>query len=46
MNVARVTEISAQSATSFDDADQNVDMENNEIKAYRVNMQVTFLLDD
>ena len=67
MNVARVTEISAQSPTSFDDAvkvgierasktlrgirsvwikDQNVDIENNEIKAYRVNMEVTFLLDE
>ena len=67
MTVARVTEISATSPTSFDDAvkqgierasktlrnvqgawikDNNVDVENGAVKAYRVNMQVTFLLDD
>ncbi|MGG7643649.1 dodecin family protein [Rhodovulum sp. YNF3179] len=67
MSIARVTEISATSPTSFDDAvkqgierasktlrhiqgawvkDNNVDVENGAVTAYRVNMQVTFLLDD
>lgn len=67
MSVARVTEISATSPNSFDDAvkqgieraaktlrniegawvkDQNVMIENNTITAYRVNLAVTFVLDD
>jgi len=67
MAVARVTEISATSASSFDDAvkvgldrankslrnvegcwikDMNVQVENGAIKSYRVNMEVTFILDD
>ena len=66
MGVARITEISATSPTSFDDAvkqgidratktlrgiegawikDQNVEIENGSIKAYRVNMAVTFVLE-
>ncbi len=65
--VARVTEITASSTKSFDDAitvgiaracktldnvtsawvqDQKVDIENGEIKAYRVNLKVTFILND
>jgi flavin-binding protein dodecin len=67
MSVARVTEISATSSSSFDDAvktgleratktlrnvesawvkDMNVSLEGGSIKHYKVNMQVTFLLDD
>lgn len=67
MSVARVTEISATSPTSFDDAvqqgiarasktlrgmksawvkDQNVEIENEKISHYRVNLAVTFVLDD
>ncbi len=67
MSVARVTEISSTSPTSFDDAvskgierasktlrgiksawikDANVDVENGKVSAYRVNMAVTFVLDD
>lgn len=67
MTVARVTEISATSPDSFDDAvkqgveraaktlrnlqsawvkEQNVIIENDKIAAYRVNILVTFLLDD
>ncbi|MEY8842655.1 dodecin family protein [Cribrihabitans sp. XS_ASV171] len=67
MSVARVTEISATSTQSFDDAvkqgierasktlrnvqsawikDSNVEVENGSVKAYRVNMAVTFVLDD
>ena len=67
MSVGRVTEISATSTTSFDDAvkdgieracktlrnvqsawvkDMNVGVENGSITHYRVNMEVTFLLDD
>jgi hypothetical protein len=67
MSVARVTEISATSPQSFDDAvkqgidrankslrnvksawikDNNVEIENGQVKAYRVNMQVTFVLED
>jgi flavin-binding protein dodecin len=67
MSVGRVTEISATSPQSFDDAvkqgidratktlrgiqsawvkDQNVEIENGHVKGYRVNMAVTFLLDD
>ena len=66
MSVARVTEISATSTQSFEDAikqglsratktlrnvqsawikDQNVMLENDEVKEYRVNMQVTFVLE-
>jgi len=65
--VARVTEITASSSESFDDAismgiaracktlqnvtsawvqDQKVDIENGEIKAYRVNLKVTFVLNE
>ncbi len=67
MAVARVTEISATSPSSFDEAvkvgleranktlrnvegcwikDMNVQVENGAIKSYRVNMEVTFILDD
>ena len=67
MTVAKVTEITASSTVSFDDAvkkglaradktltgvkgawvqQMTVDYENGEIKAYRVNMKVTFLLND
>lgn len=67
MSVARVTEISATSPDSFDDAvkvgiqrasqtlrnvegcwikDMNVQIEDGSIKGYRVNMAVTFILDD
>lgn len=67
MTVARVTEISATSTKSFDDAvktgierasktlrgvtsawvkDNNVDVENGTVKHYRVNLAVTFVLDD
>lgn len=66
MAVARVTEISATSPTSFDDAvkqgleraaktihniqsawikEQNVLLQNDQISEYKVNMQVTFILD-
>lgn len=67
MSVARVTEISATSTTSFDDAvangisratktlknvrsawvqDMTVDVEDDRIATYRVNMKVTFVLED
>ncbi len=67
MTVARVTEISATSPDSFDDAvrqgieranktlrnvtsawvkDQNVFIENGNITAYKVNILVTFVLED
>jgi hypothetical protein len=67
MAVARVTEISATSPTSFDDAiaqgisratktlrnvrsawvkEQRVDIRDNEVTEYQVNMLVTFVLDD
>jgi dodecin len=67
MSVARVTEISATSTESFDDAvkqgidrasktlrnitsawvkDQNVMVENGKVTAFRVNLAVTFVLDD
>ena len=67
MSIARVTEISATSPDSFDDAvkqgierasktlrnissawvkDQNVSIENGKVAAYRVNLAVTFILDD
>lgn len=67
MSVARVTEISATSSRSFDDAvkqgieraaktlrgisgawvkEQNVVVENGAVTAYKVNMLVTFVLDD
>ncbi|MBM9593122.1 dodecin family protein [Roseitranquillus sediminis] len=67
MAVGRVTEISATSETSFDDAvkqgidranktlrnlqsawvkDMNVSLDGGTIKHYRVNMEVTFLLED
>jgi dodecin len=66
MSVARVTEISATSSTSFEDAinegvtratstlrnvegawikDMNVMIENNQITGYKVNMEVTFVLE-
>ncbi|MPZ71697.1 MAG: dodecin domain-containing protein [Nitriliruptorales bacterium] len=65
-SVARVSEISASSSESFEDAvkvglnranqtlrniesawvkDQNVMLENGEIKAYKVNLLVTFVLE-
>lgn len=67
MSIARVTEISSTSPTSFDDAvkqgleraaktvrniqgawikEQNVLVENDRISEYKVNMQVTFVLDE
>ena len=67
MSVAKVSEITASSEVSFDDAvkvgiarasktlknikgacinEQTVDVENGEVKSYRVNMKVTFVLDD
>jgi flavin-binding protein dodecin len=67
MAVARVTEISSTSPTSFDDAiqrgiaratktlrnvrsawvkEQRVDIENDKITEYQVNLMVTFVLDD
>jgi flavin-binding protein dodecin len=67
MTVARVTEISSSSPTSFEDAinqgvdratttlrnvkgawikEQSVDIEDGRIVSYRVNMLVTFVLDD
>ena len=67
MSVARVTELSAVSETSFEDAiqqgvsratstlrgvegawikDMNVLIENNEIAAYKVNIAVTFVLEE
>jgi flavin-binding protein dodecin len=67
MSVARVTELSVVSETSFEDAiqqgvaratstlrgvqgawikDQNVVIEDNNITGYRVNMEVTFVLED
>jgi dodecin len=67
MTIARVTEISATSPDSFDDAvkqgierasktlrnitsawvkDQNVTIDNGKVTAFRVNLAVTFVLDD
>ncbi|SIS62307.1 dodecin family protein [Paracoccus saliphilus] len=67
MSIARVTEISASSETSFEDAvkkgvkranetlrnvkgawikEQSVDCDGGQITGYRVNMMVTFILDD
>lgn len=67
MAVARVTEISSTSPTSFDDAiqqgvaratktlrnvrsawvkEQRVDIRNDKIAEYQVNLMVTFVLDD
>jgi flavin-binding protein dodecin len=67
MSIARVTEITASSKTSFEDAikqgvaradktlqnvegawiqDQKVVVENGAIAEYRVNMKVTFVLND
>jgi dodecin len=67
MTVARVTEISATSPDSFDDAvrqgieraeqtlrgiksawvkEQHVAVENGELKHFRVNLMVTFVLED
>lgn len=67
MSVARVTEITATSSKSFEDAiqhgleratkslhnvksawikEQEVTLENNKIASYKVNMLVTFVLDD
>ncbi|CAN5459951.1 MAG: dodecin family protein [Actinomycetota bacterium] len=66
MAVARITEISATSTTSFEDAikegvsrstntlrgvqgawvkDMNVMIENGNITGYKVNMEITFVLD-
>jgi flavin-binding protein dodecin len=67
MSVARVTELSVISETSFEDAiqqgvaratstlrgvegawikDQNVMIENGNIVGYKVNMEITFVLED
>lgn len=67
MSVAKISEISASSEKSFDDAfnqgikranktlknvtgawiqDQKVDVKNGKIVSYRVNMKVTFVLED
>jgi flavin-binding protein dodecin len=67
MSVARVTELSATSETSFEDAineavaratktlrgvegawvkDMNVSIEDGNIKGYRVNLEITFMLEE
>lgn len=67
MSVAKVSEITASSEVSFDDAvkvgiarasktlknikgawinEQTVEVKNGEVKSYRVNMKITFVLDD
>ena len=67
MSIARVTELSATSETSFEDAineavaratrtlrgvegawvkDMNISIEDGNIKGYRVNLEITFLLED
>ncbi len=67
MSVAKVTEISASSPNSFDDAvkvgiaraaqtlkgiksawvnEMNVDIQDGQVTAYRVNMKITFILND
>jgi flavin-binding protein dodecin len=67
MSVARVTELSATSETSFDEAvkeavaratetlrgvegawvkDQNVMIENGNITGYKVNVEITFMLEE
>ena len=67
MSVARVTELSAISETSFEDAineavaratktlrgvegawvkDMNVSIEDGNIKGYRVNLEITFMLEE
>ena len=67
MSIARVTELSATSETSFEDAineaiaratktlrgvesawvkDQNVSIEDGNITGYKVNLEVTFMLED
>ena len=67
MAVARVTEISATSSTSFDEAikegiaratrtlrnvksawvkEQRVEVENDQVVEYQVNLLITFVLDD
>jgi flavin-binding protein dodecin len=67
MSVARITEISATSSKSFEDAvqqgiqratatlrnvraawikEQEVQVENNRITAYKVTMKITFILED
>jgi dodecin len=67
MSVARITEISASSTKSFEDAvqqgiqratatlrnvrsawikEQEVQVENNRITAYKVTMKITFVLED
>jgi dodecin len=67
MSVARITEISSTSDTSFEDAikqgvgraaktlrnvkgawikEQQIDIEGDQITRYRVNMLITFVLDD
>jgi flavin-binding protein dodecin len=67
MSIARVTELSATSETSFEDAinqavaratktlrgvegcwvkDQNVTIENGNIRGYKVNVEITFMLEE
>jgi flavin-binding protein dodecin len=67
MSIARVTELSATSETSFEDAinqavaratktlrgvegawvkDQNVMIENGNITGYKVNVEITFMLEE
>jgi flavin-binding protein dodecin len=59
MSVARITELSATSEASFEDAiktlrgvegawvkDQNVMIEDGNIKGYKVNLEVTFVLEE
>ena len=67
MSVAKITEISASSDTSFEEAvkigikranktlkhitgawiqEMKVDVDNGKVQSYRVNMKVTFILDD
>ena len=67
MSVARITEISAKSSTSFEDAvqegiqratttlrnvqsawikEQQVNIANEQVESYQVNMLITFVLED
>jgi flavin-binding protein dodecin len=46
MAIARVTEIIASSGKSFEDAVESVVIKNNKVVEYRVNLMVTFVLED
>ena len=47
ISVARFVEISSTSPKSFEDAikEQEADVENGKVMAYKVNLKVTFVLD-